>query len=460
MPRVPNPVTRSLIMCLFRFKWPKQAPSQAQSRATSLAGTPKPRPVRKSPEDSSLDLSTSYTISQSLSKESKGESRGSQTSTGSAISLASLKDMLSDGAQVFTYRDLIKATDNFSPARKLGGGTFRGKIAGRSVTVVVEKRVSTEVDFVAEMKSICNLHHSSLARLIGGCISGDQLYLVYEYIAGANLRQCLRSVIVPDFTTLKSWTVRLRVAIDIAKGLEYLHEHASPPFVHKYIKSSSIILDNELHVKIANVGVARIRGETATDSGALLYSASGKETKTLDANPSSRQQQEQQGVHLGRTLERSIGRSRSIKITGTHGYMAPEYTLTGVVTPKLDVYAFGVVLLEILSGQEAVRMLQKPDEMEMKKTVLPDVVAAIFSDSEPRARVRAWIDPLLRDSFPLDCACKAALVAKKCVEANPDDRPPMRNVALSLEQIYMASKQWEDSMLASRDLMTNTLTAR
>ena len=368
--------------------------------------------------------------------------------------------MLSDGAQIFTHRDIIKATDNFSLGRKLGPGTFRGTMGGKNVTVVVEKRVSMDVDFVAEVKSICNLHHSSLARLIGACISGDQLYLVYEYIAGANLRHCLRSVIAPGFTTLKSWTVRLRVALDIAKGLEYLHEHASPPFVHKYIKSTSIILDNELHPRIANVGVARIRGETAVDPGASLYSASGKEVKTLDPNSSSRHQQQQQGVHLGRALGRSLGRSRSVKITGTHGYMAPEYTLSGLITPKLDVYAFGVVFLEILSGQEAVKLQQNPGEMEMRKTVLPDVIAAIFSDPEPRPKVRAWIDPLLRDAFPLDCACRAALVARKCVEANPDDRPPMRNVALSLEQIYMASKQWEDSMLASNDLMTNTLTAR
>ena len=461
--RVPNLVTRSLIMCLFRLKWPKESQSLGQSPSQSQAGTPRMnlRPYKKAPEDISLDLSTSYTISHSLSKESKGESKDSQTSSGSGISLADLKGLLSDGAQIFTYKDLLKATDNFSAARKLGGGTFRGTMAGRSVTVVVEKRLNMDVDFVAEVKSICSLHHSSLARLIGGCMRGDQLYLVYEYIIGANLRQCLRSVIVPCFTTLKSWTVRLRVALDIAKGLEYLHEHASPPFVHKYIKSSSIILDNDLHVRIASVGVARIRGEiAAADPGtALLCSANANETRTLDGSPSPIKQS-QQGAHLGRSLGRSIGRSRSIKITGTHGYMAPEYALTGVITPKLDVYAFGVVLLEILSGQEAVKLQQNPGENEMKKTVLPDVVAAIFSDAEPRARVRAWIDPLLRDAFPLDCACKAALVAKKCVETNPDDRPPMRNVALSLEQIYMASKQWEDSMLASKGLMTSTLTAR
>lgn len=367
--------------------------------------------------------------------------------------------MLSDGAQIFTYKDIVKATEHFSSGRKLGSGTFRGTIAGRNVTVVVEKRLSTDVDFVTEVKSICNLHHSSLVKLIGGCISGDQLYMVYEYISGANLRHCLRSPVAPGFTTLKSWTTRLRVALDVAKGLEYLHDHASPPFVHKYIKSTSILLDNDLHARIANVGLARMRGESVADQGLVLSSsAGGKEMEPNPCNSSG----EHQSPHPGaRSLGRSLRRSRSVKITGTHGYMAPEYSLTGTVTLKLDVFSFGIVLLEILSGQEAVKMQQqKPYSTDMKKTVLSDVITAIFADSEPRARVRSWIDPLLRDAFPLDCACRAAMLAKKCVDANPDDRPPMRNVALSLEQIYMASKQWEDSMLASKDFMTCTLTAR
>lgn len=435
-------------MCLFRRrKLPKQAPSYAPSQAWTLNSE---TALRKAQDDSSFDLSTSYTVSQSeLSKESK-VSRETANSSGSTLSLASLKGMLSDGAHIFTYKELQKLTGNFNPAKNLGGGTFRGTISGKNVTVIVEKRTCADIDFVTEVKSICNLHHSSLIKLIGGCMSGDQSYLVYEYIDGANLRQCLGSAIAPSFTALKAWTERIRVALEVAKGIEYLHEHASPPFVHKYIKSSSIILDNELHARIANVGVARIRGETATEPDL----AGAREARQLPRNRSSAR--EAQGLHHGRTF----GRPRSIKISGTHGYMAPEYTQTGVITSKLDVYAFGVVLLEMLSGQEAVKLQRSPGENTVKKTVLPEVIAAIFSDKDPRTRVREWIDPLLRDNFPLECACRAALVARKCVLANPDDRPAIRNVTLSLERIYVASKQWEDNMLASKNLLTSTLTAR
>lgn len=230
----------------------------------------------KAPDESSLDLSTNCTISQSLSKESK-YSRASDTSSGSGISSASLKGLLSDGAQFFTYKDILKATENFSSVRQLGGRSFRGTIAGKNVAVVVEKRICVDVDFVAEVKGICNLHHSNLIRLIGGCMSGDQLYLVYDHISGGNLRQCLHSVNAPGFTTLNSWKVRLRIALDVAKGLEYLHEHASPPFVHKDIKSTRIILDNDLHPRISSVGVSRVRGEAAVELGTLLNAASGDE---------------------------------------------------------------------------------------------------------------------------------------------------------------------------------------
>lgn len=439
-------------MCLLKRKVPKEVAS------TQIETPPmKPNPKKSPPNDSSLELDTSYTMSHSFTQGSKN-SRSSQTSTGTEKSLAGLKGMLSDGAQFFTYRDLMKATDNFGPARKLGASTFRGLVAGKDVVVVVEKRQNLDVDFVAEVKSICNLHHSNLVKVVGGCMSGDQLYLVYEYIPGANLRQCLRSPMTPGYTTLKSWVLRLQVALHIAKGLEYLHEHASPPVVHKYLKSSSILVDNELHARIANVGIARVRGEKATEaqntlSGSLRFS----DLNHLRLVESPRQQN---GEYLGRSLGRSVGRSRSIKITGTHGYMAPEYSTSGLITSKLDVFSFGVILLEILSGQEAVRLQQNLEDNSVKKTFLPDVIATMFLDKDPRFRIRSWIDPLLRDAFPLDCACRTAHLAKKCVSPNPDDRPFMHNVVLTLEQIFLASLEWEENMIASKDFLTSSVTAR
>ncbi|CAK9213607.1 unnamed protein product [Sphagnum troendelagicum] len=395
-------------MCLVKLR--RQVSSKVET--TSLRGKSK-----KTTEDMSLEVPTSYTRSLTFS-------RGSKTSVDSSKSLEILKGMLPDGAYIFNYLDIAKATDHFNPSRKVGASVFRGTVMGMDVAIVQENKGSRHINFVAELKNLCNLHHSNLVKVIGGCIRGDQVYLVYEFITGGTLRECLRSTIFPGFTALNSWTARLQVALDVAKGLEYLHQHAVPPLVHKYIKSSSIILDSELHARIAKVGVAQIKGECSVEPLVEVSSP--------------------------------IGRSRSIRITGITGYLAPEYAAHGSISPKIDVFAFGVILLEILSGQEAVQLQQDLDENCLRKTFLPDVIAAIFADKDPRSRIRGWIDPLLRDAFPLDWACKAAQVAKSCVNPDPQKRPEMCKVTLNLEHIFMASQVWQDS----RTLLTTAITAR
>lgn len=456
-------------MCLVKRRLPRQVSSKVET--TSLRGKSK-----KTTEDMSLELPTSYTRSLTFS-------RGSQTSVDSSKSLENLKGMLPDGAYIFNYGDIAKATDHFNPSRKVGASVFRGTVMGMDVAIVQENKGSRDINFVAELKNLCNLHHSNLVKVIGGCIRGDQVYLVYEFITGATLRECLRSSIFPGFTALNSWTARLQVALDVAKGLEYLHQHAVPPLVHKYIKSSSIILDSELHARIAKVGVAQIKGECSVEPLVEVSSPSAQRINSTRSSPGAQRVNSARGAptpqrinsarrinentdngagakslgeYLGRSLGRSVGRSRSIRITGITGYLAPEYAAHGFISPKIDVFAFGVILLEILSGQEAVQLQQDLDENCLRKTFLPDVIAAIFADKDPRSRIRGWIDPLLRDAFPLDWACKAAKVAESCVNPDPHERPQMCNVTLNLEHIFMASQVWQDS----RTLLTTAITAR
>ncbi|CAK9876925.1 unnamed protein product [Sphagnum jensenii] len=376
-------------------------------------------------DDSSMEqVSGTTTISShELSKESQVSSTGSSTT-----SLAGIKDMLSDGAIIFKLKDLSKATENFRSARKVGTSVFRGSVHGMDVAIVVIKNpgfaagtssTSITADFVAEMKNLCSVHHTNLVKLIGGCNSGSQVYLVYEFIDTGNLRQYLHSQYAPGFSALPTWTGRLQVVLDVAKGLEYLHHHThNAPFVHKHLKSSNILLDSELHARIAYFGVAKIRGETDTI------------------------------------------RSHSIKISGTHGYMAPEEKSGGIITPKVDVFAFGVILLEILSGKEAVSFQIDPDTNTFKKTLLPDVIVAIFADKDPGRRLRPWMDPLLRDSAPLDCALKTAELAKDCVNPDPELRPEMTKVSLALSKILMNSQAWEKKILAGRGVLTSTIQPR
>ncbi|CAM6049070.1 unnamed protein product [Sphagnum compactum] len=405
------------------FKQPT-LPSTSSSPAASHKGRRTKVKAQAADDSSTEQVSGTTTISShELSKESQVSSTGS-----SATSLAGIKDMLSDGAIIFKLKDLSKATENFRSARKVGTSVFRGSVHGMDVAIVVIKNpglaggtssTSITADFVAEMKNLCSVHHTNLVKLIGGCNSGSQVYLVYEFIDTGNLQQYLHSQYAPGFSALPTWTGRLQVVLDVAKGLEYLHHHThNAPFVHKHLKSSNILLDSELHARIAYFGVAKIRGETDT-----------------------------------------IG-SRSIKISGTHGYMAPEEKSGGIITPKVDVFAFGVILLEILSGKEAVSFQIDPDTNTLKKTLLPDVIVAIFADKDPGRRLRAWMDPLLGDSAPLDCALKTAELAKDCVNPDPELRPEMTKVALALSKILMNSQAWEKKILAGRGVLTSTVQPR
>jgi len=415
---------------------------QPSSRSNSSI---KSRPKLKGLNDSSMELSV--TNSSQLSKESL-------VSNSSVTSLAGIKNMLSDGAIIFKVKDLSIATDNFSSARKVGTSVFRGSVHGMDVAVVVVKNGVKVTDFVTEVKNLCSVHHTNLVKLIGGCNSGSQVYLVYEFVASGNLRQYLHSQYSPGFSALPTWTGRLQVVLDVAKGLEYLHHHTHTPFVHKYLKSSNILLDSELHAKIAYFGVAKVKGEMGTLPVGKVHVAE-------EANSSTSSSGElRDGEAASRRLRRSLTRSHSIKISGTHGYMAPEEKSSGLITPKLDVFAFGVILLEIMSGKEAVSFQTNPHSNTFKKTLLPDVIAAIFADKEPGRRLRAWMDPLLGDSAPLDSALKTAELAKDCVNPEPELRPEMSKVALTLSKILMNSQAWEKSLLAARGALTNTIEPR
>lgn len=438
-------------MCLVKkAKLKKQPPSE-------LAPTPRNRSRPKVPDESSLELTTNSTTN---------SSKESRLSSASATSLTNIREMLSDGPIIFQFKDLSKATDSFSPSKKVGTSVYRGKLQKTEMAIVVDKRGAGAGgnNFVAEIKNLGSVHHSNLVRLLGGCMNGDHVYLVYDYINGGNLRQYLHSSYSPGFSALPTWMSRIQVALEVSKGLEYLHHHTLMPTVHKYMKSSNILLDEDLHVRIAYFGVAKIRGETGAEA-AKLTKAHNSLQEELKSLPEEGEIQEvkDSGDQLNngnKKPHRALRRSHSIKITGTHGYMAPEYVSGGVISPKLDVFAFGVILLEILSGKEPVSFQANVGATQMKKTLLTDVIVSIFAEQDPKHRLRAWIDPLLRDKFPLDCAIKAAQLARSCVDPVPELRPDMSKVSMTLLQIQMNSQVWDNKMKASKELQTSTLQAR
>ncbi|KAL6183140.1 hypothetical protein ACLB2K_044551 [Fragaria x ananassa] len=239
------------------------------------------------------------------------------------------------------------------------------------LSVVFQRKFRTPIDLPDLQQSlslISRSHHTSLIKLLGASLSGSYVYLVYEFVDGANLADCLRNPNNPSFTVLSSWLSRLQIATDLAHGLDYIHRCSGlgSGLVHNHIKSSSIIVTSTtLNAKICHFGTAELTGES---------------------------------------------RARSKKVEGTRGYMAPEFQLSGVVTQKFDVYAFGVVMLELMSGDEPLKYKMEAEEGGYKRMSLIEKAREAVKCG---GGVRRWVDRRLKDSFPMEVAEKMVQVEKK-----------------------------------------------
>ncbi|KAL0417699.1 UNVERIFIED_CONTAM: LysM domain receptor-like kinase [Sesamum radiatum] len=217
----------------------------------------------------------------------------------------------------------------------------------------------------------------------------------------------------PHFTVLSTWMSRMQIATDVAHGLDYIHNTAglSIDMVHKHVKSSGIIVtEPSFNAKICHFGAAELCGETRED-----------------------------GPQAAAAAERQF--------EGVRGYMSPEFKATGVATQKSDVYAFGVVILELMTGTEPVRYkFDRSSGNHRLISVIETAREAVEGGGEEgvEGRLRRWTDKRLRDSFPVDVAEKLTRVALQCVQEDPDKRPDMKWVAGKISKLYLASKIWAD----------------
>ncbi|XVF04408.1 hypothetical protein REPUB_Repub05bG0079900 [Reevesia pubescens] len=212
----------------------------------------------------------------------------------------------------FSLRQIKAATNNFDSANKIGEGGF-GPVYKGVLTdgrVIAVKQLSSKSkqgnrEFVNEIGMISALQHPNLVKLYGCCIEGNQLLLVYEYLENNSLA---RALFGRDEQRLNlDWSTRKKICMGIARGLAYLHEESRLKIVHRDIKATNVLLDKDLNAKISDFGLAKL--------------------------------DEEENTHI------------STRIAGTIGYMAPEYAMRGYLTDKADVYSFGIVLLEIVSGK-------------------------------------------------------------------------------------------------------------
>ncbi|KAJ1410280.1 Serine/threonine-protein kinase, active site [Sesbania bispinosa] len=246
-------------------------------------------------------------------------------------------------------------------------------------------------------------------RLIGYSIEGS-LFLVYEYIENGNLSQHLRG----SGRDPLSWAARVQIALDSARGLEYIHEHTVPVYIHRDIKSANILIDKNFRGKVADFGL----------------------TKLTEVGSSS--------LPTGR-------------LVGTFGYMPPEYAQYGDVSPKVDVYAFGVVLYELISAKEAI---VKTSESIADSKGLVALFEEVLSQPDPTEDLCKLVDPRLGDNYPIDSVRKMAQLAKACTQDNPQLRPSMRSIVVALMTLSSTTDDWDVGSFYENQNLVNLMSGR
>lgn len=290
--------------------------------------------------------------------------------------------------KTFTLAEIERATKRFDDSRIIGEGGF-GRVYegtledGTRVAVKALKRDDQQGgrEFLAEVEMLGRLHHRNLVKLIGICTEETRC-LVYELIPNGSVESHLHGV--DKQTAPLDWSARVKIALGAARALAYLHEDSSPRVIHRDFKSSNILLEHDFTPKVSDFGLAR----TAMDGG---------------------------------------NEPVSTRVMGTFGYVAPEYAMTGHLLVKSDVYSYGVVLLELLTGRKPVDMLQPPGQENLVTWARP-----LLTSTDGLITL---IDRAIGSDVQLDSLTKVAAIASMCVQPEVSHRPFMGEVVQALKLV-------------------------
>ncbi|KAJ9567719.1 hypothetical protein OSB04_003685 [Centaurea solstitialis] len=285
----------------------------------------------------------------------------------------------------YTLRELEVATNGFSDENVIGEGgygiVYSGVLVDNTMVAVknlLNNRGQAEKEFKVEVEAIGRVRHKNLVRLLGYCAEGAQRILVYEYVNNGNLEQWLHGDVGP--ISPLTWEIRMNIVLGTAKGLTYLHEGLEPKVVHRDIKSSNILLDRQWLPKVSDFGLAKLLGS-----------------------------------------EKSYVTTR---VMGTFGYVAPEYASTGMLNERSDVYSFGILIMEIISGRNPVDYSRPPEEVN-----LVDWLKTMVTNRN----AEGVLDPKLPQKPSSRALKRALLVALRCVDPSAQKRPKMGHVIHMLE---------------------------
>lgn len=309
-----------------------------------------------------------------------------------------------------SYEELKKATNNFEKSSILGEGGFGKVFKGvlSDGTAVAIKRLTNggpqgDKEFLVEVEMLSRLHHRNLVKLVGYFSSREfsQNLLCYELVPNGSLEAWLHGPLGVNCPL--DWDTRMKIALDAARGLAYLHEDSQPCVIHRDFKASNILLENNFNAKVADFGLAKQAPE-------------GRQTYL------------------------------STRVMGTFGYVAPEYAMTGHLLVKSDVYSYGVVLLELLTGKKPVDMSQSAGKENLVTWARP-----ILRDKD---RLEELVDSKLQGNYPKEDFLRVCTIAAACVAPEANQRPTMGEVVQSLKMVQRVT-EYQDAAMGSANIRPN-----
>ncbi|MBA0615408.1 hypothetical protein Godav_015548 [Gossypium davidsonii] len=379
-----------LLVVLFSIFWRKK-----RKRASEAPSSIVVHPKDSSDPENSVKIAVSNNTTRSLFSKTA-------TSSGSSNSSATQSShVIVSGNLVISVQVLRKGTKDFAQENELGRGGFGTVYMGEldDGTKLAVKRMETGVisskaldEFQSEIAVLSKVRHRHLVSLLGYSIEGNERLLVYEYMSQGALSKHLF-----HWKTLKleplSWKRRLSIALDVARGMEYLHNLARETFIHRDLKSSNILLDDDFRAKVSDFGLVKL----APDG------------------------------------EKSV----ATRLAGTFGYLAPEYAVMGKITTKVDVFSYGVVLMELLTGLTAL-----DEERSEESRYLAEWFCRIKSSKE---KLMVEIDPALEmDEETYESISTIAELAGHCTAREPYHRPDMGHVVNVLAPLVEKWKPIDD----------------